>query len=270
MKLVLECNCSNWVDIENAYYNELKQILSIDKIFDKEDMVMQLNHTLKWIISQLSKYLSTIECVEFNQKYTEIINAGIKKNDFADVSIYKRQQLEVGETLILNFNYTSTIEEYITPTTTDKKITINYIHGKLQDDKNKLIFGFGDELDAEYSSFELSKVKGIFEHIKSFWYFKTSNYHNLIRFIDAEDYQVYILGHSCGLSDRTMLNMILEHDNCRSIKIFYYEKGEYNNYTELTQEISRHFKDKQKMRKRIIPFDKSSCMPQVEAIFKQE
>src|SRR3546814_2357202 len=84
-----------------------------------------------------------------------------------------------------------------------------------------MIFGFGDELDEDYAKMEAQRTKGFFEYIKSFWYFRTNNYHDLIRFIDGEEFQVYILGHSCGLSDRTMLNMIFEHDNCKSIKIFY-------------------------------------------------
>jgi hypothetical protein len=101
--------------------------------------------------------------------------------------------------------------------------------------------------------------------MKSFGYFKTSNYHDLIRFIEADNFQVFILGHSCGLSDRTMLNMIFEHNNCKSIKIFYYGDEKSNNYAELTQEISRHFSNKGEMRKKIVPFDKSSAMPQIQA-----
>ena len=144
-------------------------------------------------------------------------------------------------------------------------LNVNYIHGQLDHAGNPIVFGFGDELDADYDKMELEKAKGFFEYIKSFWYFKTNNYHNLIRFIESEDFQVFIIGHSCGLSDRTMLNMIFEHRNCKSIKIYYYDDGKgYNNYTELTQEISRHFKDKAEMRRRIVPFTQSQPMSQME------
>jgi hypothetical protein len=56
------------------------------------------------------------------------------------------------------------------------------------------------------------------------------------------------MGYSCGLSDRTLLNTIFEHNN-RSIK-FYYETKDDNgvvikdNYTEIIQNISRHFNKK--------------------------
>lgn len=167
--------------------------------------------------------------------------------------------------MILNFNYTDTIEQYLQNTSIPKNIMVNYIHGKLNDPHNPIIFGFGDELDTDYAKMQLEKTNDYFEHIKSFGYFKTSNYYNLIRFLDSDEYQVFILGHSCGLSDRTMLNMIFEHENCKSIKIYYYHENEHkNNYTELTQEISRHFKDKPMMRRKIVSIDKSSHMPQVD------
>jgi len=94
--------------------------------------------------------------------------------------------------------------------------------------------------------------------------FKTVNYRELIRFIDSEDFQVFILGHSCGLSDRTMLNMIFQHPKCVSIKVFYYEKEGWNNFFDLTQEIARHFRDKELMRRKIVSQDISESMPQWE------
>jgi hypothetical protein len=171
-------------------------------------------------------------------------------------------------TLIVNFNYTTTIEQYLKKNDglpePPKLIKVNYIHGAVNSVDNPIIFGFGDELDEDYKKMELSKVNEFFEYIKSFWYFKTSNYHNLVRFIESDCYQIFILGHSCGLSDRTMLNMLFEHDNCKSIKIYYHGDKKKNNYTRLTQEISRHFKDKVALRRKIVSFDKSEPMPQVE------
>src|SRR5690606_18117762 len=97
---------------------------------------------------------------------------------------------------------------------------------------NPIIFGFGDEYDKSYGEFENFKNKELFRHIKSFGYFKTSNYHDLIRFLGEGDFQVYILGHSCGLSDRTMLKQVFENENCKSIKIFYHQLNDNtNDYT---------------------------------------
>lgn len=229
---------------------------------DKEREINELNSSLKWLIDKLEKYLIRIgNAHQTNNAYHTVFLSPIDKSDFTDKDLCTDSKLELGATTVLNFNYTSTIERYINKDTTNP-MSINYIHGKLNDEDNPIIFGFGDELDNDYLNLELSRARGTFEYIKSFWYFKTSNYYNLIRFIESDLYQVYILGHSCGLSDRTMLNMIFEHENCRSIKIFYHGDKQRNNYTSLTQEISRHFKDKKLMRRRIVSFDKSTSMPQ--------
>jgi hypothetical protein len=161
---------------------------------------------------------------------------------------------------ILNFNYTSTIE---VTASAIKSIPceVNYIHGMLGYNQNPLIFGFGDEYDKDYKDFEDKKNNILFEHIKSFGYFKTKNYHDLIRFLESDDYQVYIIGHSCGLSDRTMLKEIFESEMCKSIKIFFHQRSDdTNDYIEKTMEISRHFGDKGMMRKKIVPFPLSKKM----------
>ena len=165
------------------------------------------------------------------------------------------------ELYFLNFNYTFTLENYIDSINKIIPSTINYIHGELDSRENPIIFGFGDEHDKHYLEFEDEKNNELFKHIKSFKYFKTSNYHNLIRFIEDADYQVYIIGHSCGLSDRTMLKEIFENEKCKSIKIFYHSKSSFDNdYIEKTMEISRHFEDKGLMRKKIVSFPLSKSL----------
>ena len=68
------------------------------------------------------------------------------------------------------------------------------------------------------------------------------------------------MGHSCGLSDRTLLNTLFEHENCLSIKVFYHEYDRINhkdNYDDITKNISRNFKDKSKMRAKVV--NKTYC-----------
>jgi hypothetical protein len=82
-----------------------------------------------------------------------------------------------------------------------------------------------------------------------------------MRFVEADPFVLYIMGHSCGLSDRVLLNSIFEHDKCSNIKIYYHDrKDDSTDYFEKTQEISRHFKPENKamMRKKIVPFEKCS------------
>jgi hypothetical protein len=262
--LLTKCSNANWVDIENEFYQQLKNILELD-LDERKEALWLLNQSLTNIVAKLKEYLNTIKPDRYNEDYGLILKMDIQNNELIQPILEKDEQPK--ETHILNFNYTSTIENYLPkPEIVIKKsnVTVNYIHGKLGSERNPLIFGFGDELDDDYLKIEREKTKGFFQNIKSFWYFKTPNYHNLIRFIDSDDYQVFILGHSCGLSDRTMLNMVFEHQNCKSIKIFYYKDDEgSNNFTDLTQEISRHFKNKGDMRKKIVHFENSQPMPQI-------
>ncbi|CAH0279917.1 hypothetical protein SRABI27_03744 [Pedobacter sp. Bi27] len=259
--LLIDCKMANWVDIENTFYDHLKSALALTEPSNKSKLVTALNKSLSAIVTELESYLTTIETDNTVQGYADIINNPFDPSDFVDEDMHTENLFSIDSTHVLNFNYTGTAEKYI-KNKKEQKIHLNYIHGKLGDEKNRIIFGFGDELDQEYANFELDRTRGIFDYIKSFWYFRTSNYHDLIRFIDSKTYQVYILGHSCGLSDRTMLNMVFEHENCKSVRIFYYQAKDFNNYTTITQEISRHFKNKQQMRKKIVPFDRSTPMPQ--------
>ncbi|MBV8391088.1 MAG: hypothetical protein JO080_14885, partial [Mucilaginibacter sp.] len=262
--LVHKCSNANWVDIENEFYDKLKGLLIL--LPDRSSSVQKLNSDLEVVKRELEEYLSTIKCEKYSPAYSDIFKSLFDLSDILLESNLKQQD-GPHESLILNFNYTPTVEKYLKRTAdlpNLSNIKVNYIHGRINDSTNKIIFGFGDELDEDYKKMELSKENGFFEHIKSFGYFKTSNYHNLIRFIESNEYQIYTLGHSCGLSDRTMLNMIFEHPNCKSIKIYYHKFEGGNNYTRLTQEISRHFRDKVAMRSKIVPFDRSFPMPQVE------
>lgn len=264
-KLFDKCSYNTWVEVENEFYEMLRKILHTKE--GKEEELRKLNESLTRIIQELETYLSEIKSPIFEKKYKEIFESEILRedivSDFLDSTI-------PDSTMILNFNYTSTVEEYIKGDfyySKIKKIKVNYIHGQLNKVENPVIFGFGDELDEDYNAMELEKTKGFMKYIKSFWYFKASNYHDLLRFIEADRFQIFILGHSCGLSDRTMLNLLFEHKNCESIKIYYYDNGKgYDNYEDLTYEISKHFKDKSKMRRVIVPKNRSFPMPQIEQL----
>lgn len=143
---------------------------------------------------------------------------------------------------------------------------IIHIHGRVADiDRNPIVFGYGDESDPSYQKIEDSGKNIYLEHIKSFNYFKTGNYHKLLSYIDSAPYVVYIVGHSCGLSDRVLLNEIFEHPNCEKIEIFYHVKNDgSDNFREITQEISRHFRPHNKniMRRRIGNKNERNVIPQ--------
>lgn len=158
--------------------------------------------------------------------------------------------------MLLNFNYTKTAELYVSP---ESGFTINYIHGNLNKPES-VIFGYGDELDENYKNLEnLRECDGL-RNIKSIKYLEADNYRKVLAFIESEPYQILIMGHSCGNSDRTLLNTLFEHKNCVSINPYFYKINlQETNYLELAQNISRNFTDMKLMRDRVV--NKVYCEP---------
>ena len=165
-----------------------------------------------------------------------------------------------GRVMLLDFNYTNTCGIYAKHHAAEHV----QIHGNLDDPKS-IIFGYGDELDDKFKELKAHKNNACLSHVKSIRYLEAPNYRQMLSFIESEPFQVLIMGHSCGNSDRTLLNTIFEHPNCVSIKPYYYvtdkEKGT-DNYIELVQHISRNFNDMKLMRDRVV--NKTQCEPLVK------
>ena len=156
--------------------------------------------------------------------------------------------------MLLNFNYTNTADLYLRK---NERFVINHIHGNLNE-PDSVIFGYGDELDENYKKMLEKNDNEYLRNIKSVKYLESSNYRNLLEFMESSPYQIFIMGHSCGNSDRTLLNTLFEHRNCVSIKPFYHKWDDgTDNYMELIQNISRNFTDMKLMRDRVV--NKTFC-----------
>lgn len=258
--VIYQSKQDNWVDIEAEYFYSLIDIYDRSKItgsLSVRSELIKLNVSFEYIKSKLIEYLSTIGDISHT-------NEEIKNHFYRELILDQKDEENVN-TLFLNFNYTSSIELYKDSLQNSSFSEINYIHGKLKDESNPIIFGYGDEMDTYYEKIEQLNNNEFIKNIKSFDYLRTKNYQNFSRFIDSYSFDVYIMGHSCGLSDRILLNSIFEHDNCEKIKIFYYQKTkDENDFFEKTQEISRHFRpiNKGRMRNKIVPFE--DCKPLIE------
>lgn len=168
--------------------------------------------------------------------------------------------------MLLNFNYTKTADVYMP--VDEHHFPINHIHGHL-DNPDSVIFGYGDELDNKYQEISCLNNNELLKNIKSIRYLEDVNYRNVLEFVESAPYQIYIMGHSCGTSDRTLLNTLFEHPNCVSIKPFYYQNDEgQDNYIEIVQNISRNFSNAQKMRDRVV--NKTFCQPLPQRIVSNE
>lgn len=250
-----------WVDIEMIFYSLLLECLRPND-YD----VKQLNSHLNTLKKELEEYLTEINSskVEWDRIAENLIKQ--LNNPFPPGLIHDPSKISVSNIperiCFVNFNYTKTIKDFVELLRpyTQSTLDVISIHGNLNDKSNPIIFGFGDEVDERYLELEKRNNNQFFKHIKSFKYLQSSQYHNLIRFIDQGKYQVYIYGHSCGLSDRTMLREIFEHENCISIKPFYYlRKDGSDDFEEKVMEISRHFTNKAVMRRKVSY--KTTCSP---------
>lgn len=252
-----------WVDIENEYYSLLiEEKASFDKGFILPDY-KELNSHLDILRNQLIQYIK-LE----SEKKTSVINEikdkiyrPILKREIAVASplhydFRTNDENHPSGIMLLNFNYTKTPELY---TVNKDNTDINYIHGRL-DAPESVIFGYGDELDSSFQKLRNQINNEALRHIKSILYVESDNYRKLLEFIDSVPFQICIMGHSCGNSDRTLLNTLFEHRNCVSIKPYYYIKEDgTDNYLDLVQNISRNFTDMKLMRDRVV--NKTYCEP---------
>lgn len=306
-----------WVDIENEYYELLKQY-ALDNMNEEARMkfLKSLNNQLDYLKGLLIQYLA--EITEQDPKIIKSISheiyAPFEREDMsvhANYDMFKEEQWDwenrrdkceelmavlekygygvkecmewvkawiedkQGSTkypiafllpkniMLLNFNYTHTAQIY---KKTDDSFEEIHIHGDI-DDKEHVIFGYGDEMHSDFGKLKEREDEECLRNVKSIRYLETSNYKKILRFIESEQFQVVIMGHSCGRSDRTLLYTIFEHRNCASIKLCYYRKEDgTDDYLEKIQNISRNFVSMENMRDVVVP--KSQCKPLVHDIIE--
>ncbi len=324
-----------WVDIENEYYELLKQYALEEK---DETKVKQLNDQLHFLQNKLIEYLTEINKIEVrpiksiqsaiyhvfdardmaisgmhllqdhidegltlpdeewerklnrygessisstvlseikitqkaNRRYlSEKEKFGTSKKNFSELKsrmdvffdyLFSPEELLLpNEIMLLNFNYTKTAEMYCQPHDSKDLFPLNHIHGVVERPES-VIFGYGDEMDEKYKELVKKNDNHCLGNIKSIKYLESDKYRKVLSFIESEPYQILIMGHSCGNSDRTLLNTLFEHDNCVSIKPYYYINDEgKDNYIDIVQNISRNFNDMKLMRDRVV--NKLYCKP---------
>ena len=122
----------NWFDIENIYFQELipikdKAITNI-KSFDIQQLD-SLNTNFLEIKSAVIDYLKTVDIIH---------NPQIE-------NFLKLQCKNCQKAYFINFNYTSSVQNYIV---NSERFVVNHIHGNLSE--NNIIFGYGNDQDDHY------------------------------------------------------------------------------------------------------------------------
>ena len=278
---------NNWVDIEGFYFRTLKNYLYkvqaalSDHEFGPALSIIKANEAMSYLESELNEYIWLQHC-EFDLNVKKCSLTGLFRKLYEPLVYFDEDQknflhkihgsdiaLKKGpeNVLFLNFNYTNTIAKFRNGIQHTRDFDEIQIHGRVNDDKSPIIFGYGDDTSALYEQLELMDKKELLERIKSFQYHKTYNYSKLLSFLEMGRYEVFIVGHSCGLSDKTMLETIFEQDYCMLVKNFHHgetDRIREENETKKRIAISRHFSNKKKMRKVLVPFDSWGYIPAFE------
>ena len=252
---------NGWVDIENEYYRLLIEYsltnYSTTKVIDLNNQLYVLqNKLIEYLLSINQQNIVLSDKIKKNIYSTinsfeiSIGSSGIVNNDMDIRRDGRQESIQPEKIMLLSFNYTNTVQAYQLG---DKQNVVPiYIHGTLEKPKT-IIFGYGDEIDNDFEKLKNMNNNECLRNMKSIKYLETGNYRKMLAFIDSAPYQVFIMGHSCGMSDRTLLNTLFEHKNCISIKPFYYIKDNgTDNYFDLVLNISRNFTDMKLMRDRVV------------------
>ncbi|MCK3684794.1 AbiH family protein [Maribellus sp. YY47] len=253
-----------WVDIESVYYTLLNKYHS----GTGRDKIRQLNQSMDVLLEHLNAYIIEVQKGVTEDHYDHFRNLAIALSGSIPISLRNLIKIQKNNTLpssilFLNFNYTNTITKFINIAGYQFRNIDTYeifIHGSVGSDDNPIIFGYGDDTGEEYKALENSNNPEYLRMIKSFKYPQTNNYHNLLNFLEQSDFEVFVLGHSCGLSDRTLLKTIFEHENCIAIQLYNYNGKDEFFYKSI--EVSRHFDNKMLMRERLLPYSELAKIPQ--------
>ncbi len=257
-----------WTDIESTYF---KKVLKLD-IYNTKSIssVNKMNKQFDVLKKELKKYLNGEE--RLNYEEVEDINKTDKRRLLERCLLFNPESPEnpfyekeikddyINKVLFINFNYTSTLEvqlkqlldSYGNHNTSMPSFKVESIHGNLEDNTD-IIFGYGDENHDSYKSIEESEIAEYLVNIKSFYYSLNDKYRNILNFISEDEYEVFSIGHSLGISDRILLSTIMTNKNCRFIRLFH--RGNKNSFFNKVISLSRHFPNNGDMRRKLLEYD---------------
>ena len=268
----------NWVDIEELYFevltnckNRKMESESVYEIYTVEE----LNRDFRNIRNALAAFIqgrnNTISgSNHFKTELEKDVVAKVKKLILKDI-------VENDTILLLNFNYSNTVFEFYKTIEKEEgkeegkekvkkefkeddsgNLRILSIHGRVGAGDNPMIFGYGDELSEDSVEIEKLNDNHFLENVKSIKYIETNNYLRFLEFL-KNPYDVFVFGHSCGNSDRTLLKELFENENCKQIRCFYYK----DDFSKTVDNIYRKFTDKTAFRKKILQKGKDDDFPQI-------
>jgi hypothetical protein len=239
LKICNEIESNKWCDIEELYFKELSK--------RTDSNIKPLHNQFNQIKEQLELYL-------FNLETPKPINA------FG--TLFNELNTE-GNTLCINFNYTSVFSNLYKQSIPIECINI---HGELNNPSNPIVFGYA-ATEAQNEELLLKNNNEFLKNIKTYHYNRTPIERKLNQFLKSNEmFNVYIIGHSCGLADSNILHRILSHDKLRAIEVLYYEN--YDKYFDTIVNIRRILGSKENF-DRTMNFSESIKCPQHDEGYNQ-
>lgn len=243
---------ANWFNIENLYFRYLCEYSKEESPLRKQK-IEKLNSNLAELRSRLRVYLKTIE---------------FKKDPGID-AFFQRVSILHNEIIVVDFNYTKTIDLYSTTlkglgTNNENFVESINIHGTLKDENE--IFGYGNDLNEEYQRLKKIEDNYLLTNFKTVNYVMDSNYEKLVKYLrKIQGFEVYVLGHSLGLTDRTLLKEILDHKQCSKIHIHtrkdFDAKERYADFKNLVISLTRIMDVENVVRSKITNYPEAKTFP---------
>ncbi|MBR9831358.1 hypothetical protein GYB57_04350 [bacterium] len=267
----------NWRDIESFYFKELVKIYDRIKEMPKLGRQFNTKETLQMHITHLKDLNANFECLrikiveylckvntsktgplKFIKKLKEPMEKTLFNKFFQKGKYSKSTNAQINEVKFVNFNYTFGLENAFKWSSINGMYSQNdilYIHGYTHE-REDIIFGYGDDTDPIFKELELTGEDEFLKHLKSFKYPLNGVYIELINFLEYEQFEVVIVGHSLGISDRVLLKTIFEHDHCKAIRFLHRGRDdEKQRMDKRYMALARHFDNKMIMRNKIVSFD---------------
>lgn len=246
---------NGWLDFELCYYDLLIDLTKKNDIVGVRGLNKQMFEIKKELIHYLGHINRDIDLLHKmnSQNFFDFKEEYYSSFDIEDLD-------ENQNVLFLNFNYTNTLRIY----NFSRIINISFIniHGELKDNIEDVILGYGNEDHIEYQLLERKNNIEYLKNIKSIYYLRKPYYNRLKSFLDSGDYEVKIIGHSCSLSDKVLLNQIFENKSCKKIELHHFTKKEVNSFFNDSINLSKNFNHKLNLRNIVKNFNKYLIIPQ--------
>ncbi len=234
---------SDWFNVEDYYFNAICGASASNK---EINYIGTINEDFEQIKNWLENYLVTLienQTINLNKRFETIFQGGFPES-----------------LLIVNFNYTPVANMYMPLLRQVNNKKIIHIHGELKSDENPIIFGHGDDVNTNYTRLINQPNRFFVKNFKRLLYKNWDTYDQIRDFInDRQDYEVYSIGHSLGVSDKTLLSEILNNQKVYRIKLFYHKN--LNGYQNLINNLVR-IVHSDTLNKKVMNFRQSEAVPQ--------